>query len=282
MTLVSVIIPTRNRAHLVNRAVQSVLSQSYPHVECIVVDDGSTDDTPAVLQGWGDAILTVYQAHQGVAAARNRGGACAKGRLIAFLDSDDEWLPSKLERQLELFCGTCHHFICHTDELWLRDNQPVPQKKKHRKQGGRFFERALKRCLISPSSVVLSRGLLDETGWFDETLPAAEDYDLWLRITAYYAVDFVPEALVIKHGGHADQLSRTVPAIDRYRVRAIQRILTHRELPPDYRDAAIRELIKKCGILAAGSAKRGNRKEAAYYRDIARQFAHTGHSPIPT
>jgi hypothetical protein len=192
--------------------------------------------------------------------------------LIAFLDSDDEWLPEKLCRQVERFDEQKPLFVCHTDELWLRDRREVSQKAIHRKQSGRFFERALERCLISPSAVMMSRPLLDTVGWFDESLPAAEDYDLWLRITAFHEVDFVPERLVVKYGDQPDQLSRTIPAIDRFRIRAICKILEDPRLAPAYRDAAVQELAKKCHIMASGCTKRGNHQEAHYYRELAAGF----------
>ena len=215
MPLISVIIPTFNRVDVLYRSIYSVLRQTYHDIEIIVVDDGSTDPTrDLVLSIVDDRTMYVQQKHSGVSAARNTGISASSGKLIAFLDSDDEWRPDKLERQLELYDGN-DYFVCHTDELWLRDGQVVNQKNFHKKQGGCFFERALDRCLISPSSVLISRSLLDKAGCFDENLPAAEDYDLWLRITAFYPVTFVDKPLVIKHGGRMDQLSVTTQAIDR-------------------------------------------------------------------
>ena len=269
MPLVSVVIPVHNRAGLVTRAVYSVLGQSFRDFELIVVDDGSDDDTAEVLGNFDDKITVLCQSNRGVSAARNLGIRHAKGELVAFLDSDDEWLPQKLERQLAYFDPVDPCFVCHTDEIWIRNGHEVPQKKQHRKQGGRFFERALRLCLISPSSVIISRELLDSVGWFDEALQAAEDYDLWLRVTAFHNVHFVPEPLVVKHGGHEGQLSHTIPAIDRFRVRAIVNILGNPDLIPEYRHAAETELARKCRILALGCEKRGKLLEAQYYRELA-------------
>lgn len=269
----SVIIPTYNRAVLIGRAIRSVLSQTFRDFELIVVDDGSVDSTVQCLQKYQLALTVLHQPNKGVAAARNLGIRHSSGRLIAFLDSDDEWLESKLERQVARYRTIHEDFICHTDEIWLRNDTPIQQKTKHRKQGGRFFERALELCLISPSSVVISRKLLDEVGWFDESLPAAEDYDLWLRITAFWEVDYIDEPLVIKHGGHTDQLSQTTPIIDQYRIRAIEKILGNSELPDQYRAAAIREIARKCVIVAQGSEKRGNRAQAEYYLELARSYS---------
>ncbi len=275
MPLVSVIIPTYNRACLVQRAIRSVLDQTFRDFELIVVDDGSQDGTLAALGSYQGKLQVVSQANRGVSAARNAGLAKAKGELLTFLDSDDEWLPEKLARQIARFRTHEPLFICHTEEIWLREGKELPQKDIHRKQGGRFFERALERCLISPSSVMLSRALMDRVGWFDERLPAAEDYDLWLRITAFHEVDFIPEPLVIKHGGHDDQLSMTTPAIDRYRISAILHILSDPNLSVDYRHAAIRELVRKCRIVATGCSRRGREQEAEEYLELARAYENT-------
>ncbi len=272
MTRVSVIIPAYNRAHVLGRAIGSVLAQTYRDFELIVVDDGSTDNTALLPACCDDRVTLVRQDNRGVSAARNAGIRHSHGEFVAFLDSDDEWLPNKLARQVDRSGSGTPDFICHTDEIWLRDGKIVPQKKIHYKQGGRFFERALQRCLISPSSVMLSRSLLDKVGWFDPDLPAAEDYDLWLRITAFYEVDFVSEPLVIKHGGGDDQLSRLTPSIDRYRIRAIQKILEIPELPEPYRDSAMYELIRKARIVAAGCLKRNKDQEAEFYLELARSY----------
>jgi glycosyltransferase involved in cell wall biosynthesis len=264
----------------VKRAVRSVLAQTFTDFELIVVDDGSDDATPEVLSSYTDKLKLLVQPNRGVSAARNQGCRHAKGKLLAFLDSDDEWLPDKLMKQLALFKSNDPVFICHTDEIWMRHGRVVPQKGIHHRQGGRFFERALERCLISPSSVVISMTLLDSVGLFDEDLPAAEDYDLWLRITAFHDVHFFPEALVIKHGGDPDQLSMVTPAIDRFRILAIKKILRHPDLLGDYRNAAVLELIRKCRIVASGCMKKGKDSEAEEYRELARSYeGHLRQSP---
>jgi glycosyltransferase involved in cell wall biosynthesis len=272
MPLVSVIIPTFNRARVVDRAIRSVLEQTFRGFELIVVDDGSQDETAETLSRYRGGIAIISQTNRGVSAARNAGLAASRGSLLAFLDSDDAWMPEKLDRQVALSRERGPLFICHTEEIWHRNGKELRQKDIHRKQGGRFFERALERCLISPSSVMMSRCLLDRVGWFDDDLPAAEDYDLWLRVTAFHEVDFIPQPLVIKHGGHADQLSSTTRAIDRYRIQAIRKILANPQLSADYRSAAIREMARKCRIVASGCAKRGKDQEAEAYGELARLY----------
>ena len=270
--LISVVIPTFNRVDALPRSIYSVLRQTYRNFELIVVDDGSTDATSDLLASIPELIQFVKQPHRGVSAARNAGISVSRGDLIAFLDSDDEWREDKLEKQLRLFSHENEYFICHSDELWLKHGQIVNQKNVHRKQGGYFFERALDRCLISPSSVLISRTLLAKVGRFDEDLPAAEDYDLWLRVTAFYPVNFISEPLIIKYGDRNDQLSKTIPAIDRYRVQSILKILQDPRLPENYRKAAEKTLVKKCEILAKGLEKRGKNEEATRYHDIADKY----------
>ncbi len=272
MPLVSVIIPTYNRASVLERAIRSVLAQTFRDFELIVVDDGSNDSTADLLDTFNGKPKTLTQDNRGVSAARNFGIKNSTGALLSFLDSDDEWLPEKLARQTALFDGSNPCFVCHTNEIWLRNGKELPQKEIHLKQGGRFFTRALERCLISPSSVMISRELIDRVGWFDEDLPAGEDYDLWLRITAFHEVDFVPEKLVIKHGGRADQLSHATPAIDRFRILAILKILDNPALPCDYREAAVQELIRKCHIVGSGCIKKGKKQEAETYFETARKY----------
>ncbi len=248
------------------------MGQTFKDYELIVVDDGSTDSTLKELEEFGTSLRLFPQERKGVSSARNLGISKSRGRLIAFLDSDDEWRPEKLSKQIEALGESPSGFVCHTDELWLRDGREVPQKTIHRKQGGFFFERALERCLISPSSVIISRDVLEDVGLFDETLEAAEDYDLWLRITAFHRVEFIPEKLVIKHGGRSDQLSVTVPAIDRFRIKAIIKTLKNPQLKDDYRNAAIRVLVRKCEIMAEGCLKRSKQEEAEIYFELIESY----------
>jgi glycosyltransferase involved in cell wall biosynthesis len=272
VSLVSAIIPTYNRSHTLERAIRSILFQTFSDIELIVVDDCSTDGTELLLGKFPSVRTLRHGINRGVSAARNTGIRAASGRLIAFLDSDDEWLPNKIAEQLKLFSHLEPLFICHTDEIWMRNDKRLNPGKVHIKQGGFFFERALERCLISPSAVIISRDLIEEVGLFDENLPAAEDYDLWLRITSRFAVNYVPERLVIKHGGGDDQLSFTTPAIDKLRIRAILKIINDAYLSDEYREAAIRELIKKCRIVAQGATKRGFHQEAQRYIELIGKY----------
>ena len=267
---VSVVIPTYDRADFVREAIASVLQQDYPHVELIVVDDGSHDGTAAVVSGFGTAVQYLWQENRGVSAARNRGVAASTGDLIAFLDSDDLWLPSKVSAQVAYFEAHPDAQACHTDEIWIRRGVRVNERRIHRKQGGWQFLASLPRCLISPSAIMMRRALWNRLGGFDESLPACEDYDLWLRLTAVVPVGFLPERLVIKRGGHADQLSRSLPVLDRYRIQALEKALAT-PLPPEYRRAVLEQLVAKCRIVAQGARKRHHMDRWACYNAKAQQ-----------
>ncbi len=268
--LVSVIIPTYNRRALVREAVASVCAQQGAEVELIVVDDGSTDGTATALAGEGAGCMRILRtAHRGVAAARNAGVAASRGELIAFLDSDDLWLPDKAAAQVAFFAAHPEAEICQTDELWVRNGVRVNPCTHHRKPSGDIFAPSLQLCLVSPSAVMLRRSVFERAGGFDESLPACEDYDLWLRIARTTPVCLIDRPLVIKRGGHADQLSRQFWGMDRFRVAALTRVLAEGGLSEERRDAAVAVLAKKCAILAQGADRRGRHDEAQRYRTLA-------------
>jgi glycosyltransferase involved in cell wall biosynthesis len=268
---VSVVIPTYNRQAMLGEAIDSVLAQTYAHVELIVVDDGSTDGTRALLSSYGDRLGVLRQPRRGVSAARNRGVAAARGALVAFLDSDDLWLPAKLEVQAAFFGAHPHALICQTEEIWHRDGRRVNPGKRHRKPSGEIFERSLELCLVSPSAVMIRRELLERVGGFDERLPACEDYDLWLRIGCRHPVHLIDRPLVVKRGGHPDQLSKT-PGLDRFRIASLVNLLSSGQLSRSQERAARMVLKKKCAIYAAGCAKRGRLEEARHYLGLAERL----------
>jgi glycosyltransferase involved in cell wall biosynthesis len=267
-----VIVPTHNRADVLGRAVASVLAQSLPDLELIVVDDGSTDRTAEVLAGFDDPRLTgMRQENKGVSSARNLGIAASRGRYIALLDSDDYWLQEKLERQVR-FMAESGFEICQTDEIWVRDGVRVNPRFKHAKPAGWFLEKSLELCLISPSCVMFSRRLWDELGPFDERLPACEDYSLWLRVGARHPVGLVPEALTVKTGGHSDQLSRRIIGLDLYRVYAVIDLLRTMDLTAEQRTLAVASLRERVRLYAQGCIKYGKDEEALRMRELAAPF----------
>jgi glycosyltransferase involved in cell wall biosynthesis len=268
---VSVIIPTYNRGRIIKEAVDSVLAQDYKDFELIVVDDGSTDNTSDVLAPYGDDIRVLFQENKGVSAARNRGIAEASGRFIAFLDSDDLWLPQKLSAQVEFFNQRPDALICQTEEVWIRNGIRINPKKRHQKPSGMIFKPSLELCLVSPSAVMIQRNLLDRVGGFDETLAACEDYDLWLRISCRLPVYLIDIPLIIKQGGHGDQLSKEA-GLDKFRIRAIEKIVNSGILSDEQHQAAVKTLKNKCNIYATGCRKRGREDEARYYEALPEKF----------
>ena len=268
---VSVIIPTYNRGWIIKEAIDSVLAQDYTEFELIVVDDGSTDHTSDVLDSYRNLIKVLSQKNKGVSAARNRGIAEASGKFIAFLDSDDIWLPQKLSVQIEFFNQTPDALICQTEEVWIRNGLRVNPKKRHKKPSGIIFKPSLELCLVSPSAVMIQRSLFDRVGEFDETLPACEDYDLWLRISCRFPVHVIDAPLIIKRGGHDDQLSSRA-GLDKFRIKAIEKIIKSGLLSNDQHRAAVNTLKKKCAIYSAGCRKREKEEEARYYESLSKTF----------
>ncbi len=272
---VSVVVPTYNRGWIVNEAIDSVLNQTFQQYELIVVDDGSTDDTKAILGEYGNRIRVIHQANRGVSAARNRGIRAAKGPLIAFLDSDDVWVADKLSVQVAFFDRHPETLVCQTEEIWIRNGVRVNPGKRHRKRSGKIFEASLALCLVSPSAVMLRKDLFETIGLFDESLPACEDYDLWLRISVNHPIHLIDQPLIVKRGGHEDQLSRSW-GLDRYRIASIAKLLERDVLSADQREAAVRVMRKKCAVYAGGCRKRGREEEARQYMELADKYEKSG------
>lgn len=266
--MISVIIPTHNRAAVLGRAVSSVLAQSFKETEVIIVDDGSTDETRRIARSFKDGRVTCYhQKNKGVSAARNLGVRKASGQYIAFLDSDDYWLPEKLEHQLR-FTREGGFSISQTEELWVRNGKRVNPMNKHQKPSGWIFEKSLELCLVSPSCVLMEMNLFDQGYFFNENLMACEDYDLWLRISLEYPVALVPRALTVKTGGHPDQLSGKIIGLDLFRIYSLLELEKNPRLSPDKKEALQEVLLKKAGIYCRGCLKRGRYVEAMRIREL--------------
>ncbi len=266
-TMISVIVPTYNRVHQLSRALDSILCQSCSPKEIIVVDDGSTDETSALMTSEYPEIVFIQQQNTGVSSARNVGIKRASGDWIAFLDSDDEWLPEKLEIQMKVLYENPEIKICHTNEIWIRNGKRVNPKKKHEKFGGWIFQKCLPLCCISPSSVIIHKSIFREIGLFDYSLPVCEDYDLWLRITARNSVLYIDEPLLIKYGGHEDQLSKKYWGMDRFRIKSLEKIISSRVLSDLDKNAAKKMLMEKIYIFIQGAQKRGNIKEVKKFKE---------------
>jgi glycosyltransferase involved in cell wall biosynthesis len=261
MIEVSVIIPTFNRKERLRKALESVLQQEDTAFEVIVIDDGSTDGTGEMVTKEFPSVAYSYQSNRGQAAARNAGIEKARGEWIAFLDSDDEWLPGKLRAQLDDFAAHPGLLISQTGEIWIRNGRRVNPMKKHAQCEGWIFEKCLPLCIISPSAVMIHRQIFEEVGLFDETYLACEDYELWLRISARYPVGLIPKPYVTRYGGHADQRSREFPAMDRFRIQALAKIIVSGTLRPEQLAAASAMLKEKSTIYIEGARKRGKTEE---------------------
>ncbi len=245
-----------------------MLGQTFTDLELIVVDDGSTDQTADLLAGYGNRVKVIRTGRHGVSAARNSGAQAAAGRWLAFLDSDDTWLPEKLECQLEAHNSEQGIKFSHTDEIWIRRGRRVNPMKKHGKRGGRIFEWCLPICRISPSSAMIDASLFRDMGGFDTRYRVCEDYEFWLRLTAAQPVLFVDQQLLVKHGGHEDQLSSSHWGFDRWRVRALRGIIDSGVLSSGQKLAAIEELLRKAVVLEKGYTKHGKRMQAVRYSRI--------------
>lgn len=268
MHKVSVIIPAYNRFSFLVEAVESVLSQTFTDFELIIVDDGSVDETRKIQEIYQHRVKYIFQENRGVSSARNKGIMLSNGEYICFLDSDDMWKKDKLETQVNFMDKNKDFLVCYTDEIWMRNGVRVNPMKKHKKHSGMIYDKCLPLCIISPSSAMMKREIFDKVGYFDENLPVCEDYDLWLRISKDYPIFFINKKLIIKRGGHPDQLSHLYWGIDRFRIRALRKMLDSRSLNPEQKRLTIMELQKKCDILLSGFWKRGKLKEFNQYKQL--------------
>ena len=269
--LVSVIIPTFNRAHCVAESIRSVLVQG--ELELIVVNDGSKDATVKELASFSTIQVINLTENRGVSYARNKGLERARGSLICFLDSDDLWEEGKLKAQVQWMQVHPECMAVYTDEIWIRNGVRVNPMKKHQKYSGDIFRRCLPLCIVSPSSIMLRKSILDEVGGFDELMPVCEDYDLWLRIAVRYPFKFLKEKLILKRGGHRDQLSRKYWGMDRWRVYSLYKLLRGNELNMQQREWVTEMLINKSSILIHGFEKRGKTEEARIYKNLVSHYS---------
>jgi glycosyltransferase involved in cell wall biosynthesis len=280
-TPVSVIIPTHNRAAFLARAVDSVLAQTYGNFELIVVDDGSTDETPRLLAGYGGKLTLLRQENRGPAAARNLGIRQARYPLLAFLDSDDRFLPEKLALQVAAMEAAPGAGISHTQEVWYRNGRHLNQKKIHAKGEGDIFARSLRLCVVGMSTVMARRELFAQVGMFDEGLPCCEDYDLWLRASLRTSFLLVDRPLTIKEGGRPDQVSvRYRLGMDRFRIRSLEKLLAGPVLDPPRRRLACAELARKAGIYGNGCRKHGREKEGRRFLALAEEYGREAGLPL--
>lgn len=273
----SVIIPTYNRASFLKIAINSVLRQTFMDYELLIIDDGSTDETKKIVKALQQNNLHYFhQPHNGVSAARNNGIAKSQGSFICFLDSDDRFLPQKLELTYKYIKKHSDYKIFHTEELWYRNGSRLTPKAHHKKPSGFAFENALRLCCVSISTATISREVFNAVGLFDENLPACEDYDFWLRATAKFPVFLIPKNLTIKEGGHLDQQSHKFHAMDQFRIYALEKLLKSDSLSKDNYKKAYKELENKCLIYIKGAQKRGKATHVKQYQNLLGQLRSPG------
>ncbi|MFZ8932845.1 MAG: glycosyltransferase family 2 protein [Bacteriovoracaceae bacterium] len=262
---ISVIIPTYNRLTVLSRALESVFAQIYQPFEIIVMDDGSNDETKSYVEALQKntkiPLHYYYVNRKGVSYSRNQGVKVSQGDWVAFLDSDDEWLPTKISEQVSLLNQNPNLKLIHTEEIWVRNGVRVNQMKKHQKLGGWIFPFCLPLCRISPSSTMMNKLFFNEIGGFREDFEVCEDYDLWLKVTAREQVGYVSDPQIIKYGGHEDQLSQKYHSMDIWRVKSLLDILSYKGLADSDRELVNKHISKKLKILQIGYKKRNKLEE---------------------
>jgi glycosyltransferase involved in cell wall biosynthesis len=266
---VSVIIPTYNREPFLQKAINSVLAQTYQYFELIVVDDGSEDNTEKLVENCSPDIVYIRQENKGPAAARNRGVQAARYNLLAFLDSDDWFAENKLEVQTGTMQKNPAYQISHTQETWYRNGRILNQKKRHQKNNGDIFNQSLVLCAVGMSTVLMHRDIFERYGLFDEDYPCCEDYEFWLRVSAKQKFLLIDQPLTLKDGGRDDQVSTIYRVgMDKFRIQAIMKMLASGSLSEKQKDSAMAELQRKCTIYGAGCIKHGRFEEGRYYLDL--------------
>jgi len=275
--LVSAIIPVYNRPDHIVEAVRSVLDQTWRPLELIVGDDGSDDMTHTAVASLteeanmkGIRLKLLDLEHVGCpGAVRNSCAAEAEGRYLAFLDSDDLWLPEKIARQMTLFLEDEACLIAHTREEWNRKGRVVSQAGMKHRRSGDLFTDALKKCIIGPSTVMIRRDYYLESGGFRADLEIAEDYEYWLRVTAEHPVAYLEEPLTVKRAGHNDQLSEKYGQIEIFRIRGLKDLVDRTFFQGWKQESAARELSRKCLVYGRGCMKRDKAEEGQVYLDQA-------------
>jgi glycosyltransferase involved in cell wall biosynthesis len=273
-----IVIPSFNRYSFLDKAIESVYRQKYQKWKLWVVDDGSQDETCSLVQRWHqlDSRISFHiQQNQGVSVARNKGISLGNSPWICLLDSDDRWLDHKLEVFANYLINHPETKILHSNEKWIRHGLHLNQMKKHQKGGGDQFLRSLDLCLISPSAVCLSREMLEKhkntkQEIFDSDFTVCEDYDLWLRLTCHYQVDFVQEILIEKYGGHQDQLSQKFHSMDYFRLLSITKNLSL--FNSEQKLQAHQVFQKKLSILLNGAKKHNNQDFILKLNNLHDQF----------
>lgn len=198
--MISVIIPTHNRCELIGRAIDSVLKQTYDNFEIIIVSDGSTDDTSNKVKSYtknhSNIKFIEYFPSKGGNYARNLGAKVSKGEYVAYLDDDDEWMPDKLQRQIEIMNSDTNISLVYTGCRICYVHENVEYLNKPTKHGDLSQVILFDNCIGSTSTVLIKKSIFEKVGYFDEQLVALQDYDLWIRISQLSHIGVVPEPMI--------------------------------------------------------------------------------------
>ncbi len=264
---VSIVIPTYNRENIICKAIDSALSQTFKNLEIIIIDDGSTDRTKTVLEKYGARLHYFYQENRGISGARNTGINRCSGDYVAFLDSDDYWLPEKLEKQIALFQKHPEYGMVACQCASIGPDGEFRQKNRPGKSGSVLLD-LFKKNFIRTSSAVIKKDCFLKAGLFDETLKECEEYDLWLRIAACCDVGFINEPLAVytdnPKGASTDSLRGRL-----YRLQVLEKDYLKQTVP----DRLYRKRIADtCHYIGRHWAKRGGRKESLSFLKKAQQL----------
>lgn len=255
MVKTSVVIPTYNRPELLRNSINSVLSQTYPDFEIIVIDDCSSDNTPGVLKAFRDERLKVIRnsSNKGIAAVRNIGVTSSQGKYIAFLDDDDEWLPDKLEKQVRIMEDGPESLGCvYSGCLTMGLNGSEVVSTSIPRYRNKVLNELLLENFITTSTTLLKKSCIEKAGLFDEDIPYGEDYDMWIRIAGDFEFDFAPEPLT-KYRIHPNSITKNYAKV----INGTRKILSkHRSLFAQNKRAYSNHLLL-LGVLYCYSGKTG-------------------------
>lgn len=238
--MISVVIPAFNAGRFIRRTIDSVLAQTYCDYEIIVVDDGSTDDTPEVVKSYGQKVRYIYQENAGDGPARNTGIAAAKGEWIAFLDHDDEWLPQKLQLQMELlrqnpelrWCAANYYMSSGSRRAVVGNCKALCKAMGNSSHFEDFFLAVAKMgCSLVTATVVVRKDVFQKAGFFDSCWLGCADLDMWWRIAHHYPkIGYLPLPLAIRHLDVQTGLSKQIALRDKSARDRLQLVACHLEL----------------------------------------------------
>lgn len=300
MVGVTVVVPTCNRKDFVTQALHSVFSQNYRNFEIVVVDDGSTDGTAAhLLRTFGaearavelvarrnpaaltpfyhtfthQGLLVRYEYHQnrGLGAARNRGIRHARGSYIAFLEAEDIWEPGHLRSQIDFLEGHRGACIARVGERPAKEGPRSRRARRGEVASGNLFAQALEQAPAGISCAVVHRSCFAECGEFDENMPACEDYDLWLRLTARFPVYYVEGPEVTRRAPRPDGSPHAWTS-DRFRVYSLEKSFQSGQLDSEQRFLVSQALVRRCERLVEGYRRQKSEERANFYERKRRRF----------